>query len=97
MARKLKSDRILFLTTILLVAVSIVMVYSASTVMADERYFVVRAENASSLSRDGWTAQKAEVMTEQKWWSRDELSRTSATVSPEDLLEMLATVANPQN
>jgi cell division protein FtsW len=38
MARKLKSDRILFLTTILLVAVSIVMVYSASAVMADERY-----------------------------------------------------------
>ena len=38
MARKLKSDRILFLTTILLVAVSIVMVYSASAVLADERY-----------------------------------------------------------
>ena len=38
MARKLKSDRILFLTTILLVAISIVMVYSASAVMADERY-----------------------------------------------------------
>src|SRR3990170_5305381 len=38
MARKLKSDRVLFLTTILLVAVSIVMVYSASAVMADNRY-----------------------------------------------------------
>jgi cell division protein FtsW len=38
MARKLKSDRIVFLTTILLVAASIVMVYSASAVMADERY-----------------------------------------------------------
>jgi cell division protein FtsW len=38
MARKLKSDRILFLTTILLVAVGIVMVYSASAVMADERF-----------------------------------------------------------
>jgi cell division protein FtsW len=38
MARKLKSDRVLFLTTILLVAVSIVMVYSASAVIADERY-----------------------------------------------------------
>jgi cell division protein FtsW len=37
MARKLKSDRILFLTTILLVAVSIVMVYSASAVMADDK------------------------------------------------------------
>jgi cell division protein FtsW len=38
MARKLKSDRILFLTTILLVALSVVMVYSASAVVAMERY-----------------------------------------------------------
>ena len=38
MARKLKSDRVLFLTTILLVAISIVMVYSASAVVALERY-----------------------------------------------------------
>ena len=34
MARKLKSDRVLFLTTLLLVAVSVVMVYSASNLMA---------------------------------------------------------------
>ncbi|MCX6549970.1 MAG: FtsW/RodA/SpoVE family cell cycle protein, partial [Acidobacteria bacterium] len=38
MARKLKSDRLLFLTTVTLVAASIVMVYSASNVMAMERY-----------------------------------------------------------
>ena len=38
MARKLKSDRILFLTTILLVGLSVVMVYSASAVVALERY-----------------------------------------------------------
>jgi cell division protein FtsW len=38
MARKLKSDRVLFLTTILLVALSVVMVYSASAVVAMERY-----------------------------------------------------------
>ena len=38
MARKLKSDRILFLATILLVAVSVVMVYSASAAIANERY-----------------------------------------------------------
>ena len=37
MARKLKSDRILFLATVLLVGVSIVMVYSASAVVAMER------------------------------------------------------------
>src|ERR1700726_1839564 len=38
MARKLKSDRILFLATILLVGLSIVMVYSASAMLAQERY-----------------------------------------------------------
>ncbi len=38
MARKLKSDRVLFITTILLVGLSIVMVYSASAVVALERY-----------------------------------------------------------
>jgi cell division protein FtsW len=38
MARKLKSDRILFLTTILLVGLSIVMVYSASAIQAEQRF-----------------------------------------------------------
>jgi cell division protein FtsW len=38
MARKLKSDRVLFGATLLLVFASIVMVYSASAVMAMERY-----------------------------------------------------------
>jgi cell division protein FtsW len=38
MARKLKSDNILFIATILLVALSIVMVYSASAPVALERY-----------------------------------------------------------
>ena len=38
MARKLKSDRILFTATLLLVCASIVMVYSASAVLAFERY-----------------------------------------------------------
>lgn len=38
MARKLKSDKVLFFATILLVALSIVMVYSASAPVALERY-----------------------------------------------------------
>jgi cell division protein FtsW len=37
-ARKLKSDRVLFTTTLLLVCASVVMVYSASAVMALERF-----------------------------------------------------------
>ena len=38
MARKLKSDRVLFTTTLLLVCASVVMVYSASAVLADQRF-----------------------------------------------------------
>jgi cell division protein FtsW len=38
MARKLKSDRVLFMATLLLVCASIVMVYSASAVVALERF-----------------------------------------------------------
>jgi cell division protein FtsW len=38
MARKLKSDRVLFLTTILLVGLSVVMVYSASAAVAMDKY-----------------------------------------------------------
>src|SRR4051812_20278572 len=38
MARKLKSDKVLFTATLLLVCCSIVMVYSASAVVALERF-----------------------------------------------------------
>ena len=38
MARKLKSDKLLFIATLLLVCASVVMVYSASAVLAMERY-----------------------------------------------------------
>ena len=38
MARKLKSDKLLFTATLLLVCTGIVMVYSASAVMAMERF-----------------------------------------------------------
>jgi cell division protein FtsW len=38
MARKLKSDRVLFITTLLLVSLGLVMVYSASAVVAMERF-----------------------------------------------------------
>ena len=38
MARKLKSDKVLFTTTLLLLCISVVMVYSASAVLALERY-----------------------------------------------------------
>jgi 8-oxo-dGTP diphosphatase len=58
-------------------------------VMADERYFLVRSEDAA-LSRAGWTALEVEVMVEHKWWSSDELAQTSDTFWPENLLAMLS-------
>jgi 8-oxo-dGTP pyrophosphatase MutT (NUDIX family) len=57
-------------------------------VVADERFFRVEAKEAT-LSRDEWTAQEVEVMVAHRWWSRDELSQTSETVWPENLIEML--------
>jgi cell division protein FtsW len=38
MARKLKIDKVLFTATLLLICISVVMVYSASAVVALERY-----------------------------------------------------------
>lgn len=61
-------------------------------VAADERFFLVRSGNAP-LSRDGWTALEQDVMTEHRWWSREELAQTSATVWPENLLTMLDAAA----
>src|SRR5262245_35302129 len=54
MARKLKSDKVLFLATLLLVGASVVMVYSASAVLAQNRYsqpyfFLIRQAMWSAL------------------------------------------------
>jgi 8-oxo-dGTP pyrophosphatase MutT (NUDIX family) len=57
-------------------------------VVADERFFRVEAKEAT-LSRDEWTADEVEVMVAYRWWSRAELSQTSETVWPENLIEML--------
>jgi len=63
-------------------------------VTADERFFLVKSGNAS-LSRDGWTALEQEVMTEHRWWSREELAHTSATIWPKDILTMLDAAVGP--
>jgi len=64
------------------------MLPSGESVLSVERYFVVRTD-AESLSRDGWTAEEARVMTQHKWWSVAELQDTGETVWPERLIEML--------
>jgi 8-oxo-dGTP pyrophosphatase MutT (NUDIX family) len=57
-------------------------------VMADERFFVIRAMN-DALSREHWTELEREVMAEHRWWSRAELAETEEVVFPENLLQML--------
>lgn len=57
-------------------------------VLAVEHYFVVRTLD-DQVSRDGWTAGEAQVMTEHKWWSVAELQETRETVWPQRLIEML--------
>jgi cell division protein FtsW len=53
MARKLKSDQVLFLATLLLVAASVVMVYSASAVWADKQF---RQPNLFLIKQGMWAA-----------------------------------------
>nr|WP_314531145.1 NUDIX domain-containing protein [uncultured Pseudomonas sp.] len=64
------------------------MLPSGETVLSVERYYVVRSRH-EQLTRDGWTADEARVMTEHKWWSVDELQQTRETVWPERLIEMI--------
>jgi 8-oxo-dGTP pyrophosphatase MutT (NUDIX family) len=58
-------------------------------VSADERYFAVRTPE-TAISREGWTEVEKGLMTCHRWWSLDDLSRTTETVFPEDLIEMLS-------
>jgi len=53
MARRLKSDQVLFLATLLLVAASVVMVYSASSVLAAEKF---RQPNLFLIKQGMWAA-----------------------------------------
>ena len=61
-------------------------------VIAEERFFLVRVAD-QSLSRDHWTAVEIEVMTDQRWWSVEELTSTREKIFPETLLAILADIA----
>lgn len=62
---------------------------SGEEVMADERFFLIRHDGVA-LSRDGWTEVEVRVMADHRWWSRDDLARTTDTVFPENILAMLS-------
>jgi len=60
-------------------------------VLADERFFVVRAPD-NAISDDAWTTVERQVMIAHRWWSLDELTRTAETVFPENLADLLRPV-----
>jgi 8-oxo-dGTP diphosphatase len=57
-------------------------------VIADERYFRVAARHGE-ISRAGWTALELEIMSEHRWWSRDEIRGSAETIYPPDLADMI--------
>jgi len=58
-------------------------------VVAEEHYFLVRV-SAPVLSRAHWTSGERAVMSDQRWWSVQDLRSTQAQVFPADLVVLLA-------
>ncbi len=57
--------------------------------MAEEHYFLVRV-SAPLLSRAHWTSGERAIMSDQRWWSVQDLRSTQAQVFPADLVALLA-------
>jgi 8-oxo-dGTP pyrophosphatase MutT (NUDIX family) len=53
-------------------------------VLAEERFFLVEARTEIP-SREGCLADEAEIIAEHRWWSAEDLARTSETVWPDNL------------
>lgn len=60
-------------------------------IQADERYFVVRVSH-TSIETAHHTALEQRVMTQHRWFTRDELSAWHETIFPETLSEILSTI-----
>jgi 8-oxo-dGTP diphosphatase len=58
------------------------------TVLADERYFLIRVDNAQP-SNELWTELERQVMTGHRWWSEAELRQTDERVWPKNLADLL--------
>ncbi|MHA1564536.1 MAG: NUDIX hydrolase [Alphaproteobacteria bacterium] len=59
-----------------------------ATVMADERYFLVRVSN-DTVRADGQDAAEAQFITAYRWWPLTDLQKTLETVYPQDLAQMI--------
>lgn len=61
-------------------------------VIADERYFLVRAGDCA-IDTSGHTELEQRVMREWRWFARDEIAGWGEPIFPEDLTQMLETLA----
>lgn len=59
-----------------------------SYVVTDERFFLLRV-HSDAVSRQGWTPSENRFISDLRWWTLNELSTTSETVFPQDLLDIL--------
>lgn len=57
-------------------------------VWADERFFGVRTTR-EAISSSGWTRNERNVIAGHRWWSAEDLAKTSETIFPEGLLDLL--------
>ena len=65
---------------------------SGDRVMADERYFLVRVDDWP-VDESGQGEAEARYMRAYKWWSLEELRKTSEVVFPEKLASLLSEVS----
>jgi len=61
-------------------------------VSADERYFLVRVEDAA-IDTARHTELEQRVMTQWRWFAPDEIASWPERIYPEDLIELLQTIA----
>ena len=61
------------------------MLPSGETVLADERFFMIKA-NTVDLDRSGWSSNEKELIRDHHWWTIQELIQTNETIFPRDLI-----------
>ncbi len=63
-------------------------VFEGAAYDQEETYFLVRTPSLV-LAQDGWTDVEKATVVDHRWWSVDDLRRTSDVVHPEDLAGLL--------
>jgi ADP-ribose pyrophosphatase YjhB (NUDIX family) len=57
-------------------------------VLAKEVYFIMQV-NKNAISTKGWSGEEAEVIAKWRWWSAADLAKTSDTVFPENITDLM--------